>query len=121
MSRVEGRSAEPGATPDFGGSPAGSRRTPAADRVVVRKGPAHGDSPGVLVCDVVELGEPDMGTVDGFARLALRARRRGRDLRLVGASPQLRSLLELAGLRSVLPCDPRPMAEPRSVEMRREA
>ena len=51
-----------------------------------------------LACDVAEIEEPDMGTVDALARMALTARRLGRHVELRRARPDLRELLELAGL-----------------------
>jgi hypothetical protein len=44
-------------------------------------------------------GAPDLGHVDGLARLALAARRLGADIVVSELSPALRELLELAGLR----------------------
>ena len=54
--------------------------------------------PGPLGCDVARVEDPDMGTVDALARMALAARRLGRDVELRRARPDLRELLELAGL-----------------------
>ena len=56
----------------------------------------------VLACDVGRLGA-DLATVDALARLQLLARRRGCHLELLGASRELRDLLELAGLAHVVP------------------
>ena len=47
-----------------------------------------------------------LGTLDALARLQLAARRRGRAIRLVGASPELRELIAFAGLETVLPVEP---------------
>jgi ABC-type transporter Mla MlaB component len=44
----------------------------------------------------------DVAMVDLLARLALATRRRGCDLVLRGAAPELLELIELAGLRDVL-------------------
>jgi len=44
----------------------------------------------------------DLTTVGVLARRSLAARRRGADLRVQGAGPRLRELLELAGLDAVL-------------------
>lgn len=53
-----------------------------------------------LACWVLEgPGAPDLGTVDGVARLALLARRLGGGILLAEVSPSLRAILELAGLR----------------------
>ena len=69
---------------------------------------------GTLDIDVRALDRCDLLTIDGLARLALAARQRRRSIRLLGASPALRELLTLSGLRHVLPCPPAP-----SVEVRR--
>ena len=58
----------------------------------------------IVECDVGVIVEPDIDTVDALAHLALAARRVGCDLRLRDASPDLRALLDLAGLARVLPC-----------------
>ena len=52
----------------------------------------------------VEVGAlcPDLVTVDCLARLALMARRQGGRIAVRGASPELRELVELAGLDEVL-------------------
>ncbi|MFL5769853.1 MAG: STAS domain-containing protein [Chloroflexota bacterium] len=54
--------------------------------------------PGPLACDVGGLEDPDMGTVDALARMALSARRLGRRVELRRAKPDLVELLVLAGL-----------------------
>jgi ABC-type transporter Mla MlaB component len=59
----------------------------------------------VLVCDVAALRRPDAATVDALARLQLTARRLGREIRLRRPSPELRELLDLFGLREVVPED----------------
>jgi anti-anti-sigma regulatory factor len=43
-----------------------------------------------------------LATVDALARAALNARRAGSRLRVVNADPELRELIELAGLTEVL-------------------
>ena len=53
---------------------------------------------GPLGCDVARLEDPDMGTVDALARMALAARRLGRNVELRHARPDLLELLVLAGL-----------------------
>ena len=53
---------------------------------------------GTLACDVGGVEDPDLGTVDALARMALTARRLGRQVELRRARPDLRGLLELAGL-----------------------
>ena len=63
------------------------------------------DSPGRLVVrDLGWIDAADLATVDALARVALVARRLGRDVRVEGASPELRELLALAGLAGVVPC-----------------
>ena len=60
-------------------------------------------SPGsVVLCDVHGV-EPDAVTVDALCRLQLGARRHGCQVRLRGASPELRELVEFMGLADVLP------------------
>jgi ABC-type transporter Mla MlaB component len=78
---------------------------------------AHADLPGlcdrvcavltasgadIAICDVRSV-EPDAVTVDALARLQLAARRHGCQVRLRGASRELRELLRFMGLRDVLP------------------
>jgi hypothetical protein len=60
---------------------------------------------GPIVCEVGGL-RADVAAVDAVARLALAACRLERGVRLRGASPILRDLLALAGLASVVPCEP---------------
>jgi hypothetical protein len=50
----------------------------------------------------IAAGPCDLGTVDVLARLALHARRTGREIRLAGATPELLELIALAGLSRVL-------------------
>jgi STAS domain len=57
-----------------------------------------------VVCDVSAIVEPDLGTIDGLARLALALRRLGLDVRLDRASAELTTLVALAGLADVVPC-----------------
>jgi ABC-type transporter Mla MlaB component len=57
----------------------------------------------IVECDVAGL-PPDAVTVDALARVQLAARRNGRQVRLRNASDELLALLELAGLREVVPC-----------------
>lgn len=57
---------------------------------------------GVVVCDVSGV-VPDAVAVDALARLQLAARRQGCQIRLRGASPELRALVAFMGLRDVLP------------------
>lgn len=55
-----------------------------------------------LVCDVRGLGVPDLATVDALARVQLTAARLGHRVVFQDASPELRQLLDLAGLADVL-------------------
>jgi ABC-type transporter Mla MlaB component len=55
----------------------------------------------VALCDVCAV-DPDAVTVDALARLQLAARRRGCQVRLQGASDDLRDLLAFMGLEDVL-------------------
>ncbi len=56
---------------------------------------------GVVLCDMRGV-EPDAVTVDALARLQLAAHRYGCQVRLRGASPELRELVEFMGLADVL-------------------
>jgi ABC-type transporter Mla MlaB component len=56
----------------------------------------------VAVCDVSGV-EPDAVTIDALARLQLAARRNRCQVRLRHASEELLELLDLMGLRDVLP------------------
>jgi ABC-type transporter Mla MlaB component len=104
-------------------TPAASSRPPNAPDavVVVIGGPiAPADVPGlcdhvrslldgtdaaVVVCDVSAVATPDVGTVDALARLALAARRLGRQIHLRDAPRELTELLALVGLAGVVGCD----------------
>jgi anti-anti-sigma regulatory factor len=55
----------------------------------------------------------NLAVVDHLARLHLAARRRGVELRIRGASPELLELIGLAGLEDVLRVEPRRQAEQR--------
>jgi ABC-type transporter Mla MlaB component len=55
----------------------------------------------VVLCDVGGVGA-DAVAVDGLARLALAARRRGCQIRLHRASEELRELISFMGLEDVL-------------------
>ena len=57
---------------------------------------------GVAYCGVQGV-EPDAVTVDALARLQLAARSRGCQVRLRGASDELRELVAFMGLTDVLP------------------
>jgi ABC-type transporter Mla MlaB component len=56
----------------------------------------------VALCDVCDVAS-DAVTVDALARLQLAARRHGCQVRLQGASDDLRDLVAFMGLRDVLP------------------
>jgi ABC-type transporter Mla MlaB component len=56
----------------------------------------------VALCDVSGV-VPDAVTIDALARLQLAARRHGCQVRLRGASSELRELLAFMGLSDVLP------------------
>ena len=58
----------------------------------------------IIECDVAGVIEADCATVDAVARLQLDARRRGREIVLRNASPELQELLELSGLTDVIRC-----------------
>jgi ABC-type transporter Mla MlaB component len=58
--------------------------------------------PSVVLCDVEGVAS-DAVTVDALARLQLAARRHGCQVRLRGASDELRELVAFMGLRNVIP------------------
>jgi len=68
-------------------------------------GPPGEDSPGggLVLCDVRALSRPDLAALGTLARLRLTARRHGYELRLAGAGPELRTLLEVTGFSTVIP------------------
>ncbi len=57
---------------------------------------------GLLICETDNV-EPDAVSVDALARLGLAARRHGCEIRLRGASQELRELVAFMGLDAVLP------------------
>ena len=61
----------------------------------------RGSGAAVALCDVTGV-EPDAVTVDALARLQLAAGRLGCTVRLRNATPGLRDLVALMGLRDVL-------------------
>jgi ABC-type transporter Mla MlaB component len=67
-------------------------------RSILRTKPAE-----VVTCDVRDLSNPDLATIDGLARLQLTARRLGGSIRLCNARRELVELLELAGLQEAVP------------------
>jgi anti-anti-sigma regulatory factor len=62
--------------------------------------------PGLIVVDASSLA-PTATTIDQIARQFLEARRRGRRIRLRGASVELERLIRFAGLAEVLRIEPR--------------
>lgn len=63
--------------------------------------------PDLVVCDVGALIDPDVAALDAICRLRLAARRAGCGLQLRNASSELQALLDLTGLRDVVPPTPR--------------
>ena len=61
--------------------------------------------PRVVLCDVSEC-EADVVALSALARLQLAARRRGCEVRLVGASGEMLALVGLLGLSEALPAQP---------------
>ena len=59
-------------------------------------------SGATVLCDVRDLTDADLATVDALARLRLEAGRLGADLVLVSVPAGLRDLLRLAGLAELL-------------------
>lgn len=57
----------------------------------------------VVVCDVRTVAA-DAATIEALARLQLTARRLGRRIRFLQASPDLDRLVSFVGLADVLPC-----------------
>jgi ABC-type transporter Mla MlaB component len=89
------------------------------------------DAPTVILCDLAQLTDADMATVDALARLALRARRLGCSISLRDPSSELCELVAFAGLGDVLPRapasgvevvgEPEQREEPLGVEEERDA
>jgi ABC-type transporter Mla MlaB component len=79
----------------------------------------EGSDAELVVCDVGALVDPDIGTVDALARLALTARRLGRRVRLRDPSARLQELVGLVGLcgagrdDAALPLEPEGQPEQR--------
>jgi hypothetical protein len=74
-------------------------------------GPRPPEDPTWLRCDVGDLTDPDLSTIDALATVALECRRQGERLVLLHASPALRALIAFAGLEGVLWTD-EPYAPP---------
>jgi anti-anti-sigma regulatory factor len=68
--------------------------------------------PPAVVFDASAL-DADLASVDRLARLQLATQRRGRALRLLGVSGELRALLTLTGLAGALGVEPRGQPEER--------
>ena len=64
-----------------------------------------------LHCDAGRVEDPDIGTIEALARMALLARRLSRGLELDGARADLRGLIAFAGLAEVLRCEEAAVAE----------
>jgi anti-anti-sigma regulatory factor len=62
---------------------------------------AHGDA-DLVICDLTRIRHPDAAVIDALARVQLTARRLGCTVRYRHAHPDVRALLELAGLGQVL-------------------
>ena len=73
-----------------------------------------------VLCDASALVQPDLGTIDGLARLALATRRLGHGLRLCQASSELTGLIVLVGLAGVVPCVESAVKPRRQAEHREE-
>lgn len=73
-----------------------------------------------IVVDCACFGSADAAQVDRLARLLLRARREGQELRLVNASPGLLDLIAFCGLADLLLAEPQRQAEEREQASRVE-
>lgn len=60
--------------------------------------------PPALVIDATDLDHPGLRLVERLCRAGLTARRLECRIEVVGATPELRRLLEALGLAGVLPC-----------------
>ncbi len=104
----------PGPTVVVIGAPIVSAGIPA---LCERMGALLEKSTADVVCDVGALLDPDAAAVDAVARVALTARRAGRDIRWLHASNRLGELLTLTGLHEAvglgrgLPLEPRGQTE----------
>ena len=79
------------------------------------------DGPGTgLDCDVAEVADPDLVTIEALARVGLAARRLGADVRLRGASVELLDLLAFCGLPMRLVLEAEGQAEERKESRRVE-
>jgi hypothetical protein len=87
----------------------------------VRFGALLAAAPAELaLCDVDDLVEPDLLTVEALARLQLAARRMGCGVRLRDAPPELHGLLAFAGLDGAIPSDELGLEARRQAEQREQ-
>jgi ABC-type transporter Mla MlaB component len=72
--------------------------------------------PERVVCDVARVRRPDTATIDLLARIALIARRQGRQMELAGVPSELSELLAFLGLRGVAGLGLEPERQPEGGE-----
>ena len=90
---------------DIAGLCAGARRLLATGKV------------DLITYDVAAVVEPDVLAIEALARLQLTARRMAGSIRVRHASSELRDLLDMVGLRCVVPlCDGSPLGSCGQVE-----
>jgi ABC-type transporter Mla MlaB component len=82
---------------------------------------ADGEPCAWLVCDVRAVGAGDAVTVDALARMQLAAKRRGRQIRVRHASPDLERLLSFCALSDVLRLEAAGSEPVRQAEHREQA
>jgi len=76
----------------------------------------------LVTCDVGAVADPDAGTVDALARLQLTAGRLGCQVAFRNASCELLELLDLTGLRDIVPlCTELRLGSRRQAEEREQA
>lgn len=75
---------------------------PDTDELCARVRALCRDGPDGVVCEATGSVAPTLATVQALARAALTARRLGVPLRVTGAGPALRALLDLVGLVELL-------------------
>ncbi|MFF9843940.1 STAS domain-containing protein [Streptomyces sp. NPDC013740] len=75
---------------------------PAPDEVARLCALLDAAEPGDVLCELGGLDGAGLAAVDALARLRLAARRRGHRLTFRGAGPELRALLDFAGLGDLL-------------------
>jgi ABC-type transporter Mla MlaB component len=86
---------------------------PTVAALCARVGAFVGDGVDVVTCDLGRITDPNVDAVDAVARLQLAARRNGGSVRLRRVPGDLRRLLDLAGLRHIIPTVPDPPAPAR--------